>query len=128
MAPGQLGEIDPREANVVEIAIIEPMELVQRALVADLPACPEHELAEKAFVRVPRVAEKRRKVGKGEVQRFLSGSPRHDGDGAGGARRPGSNPAGKRNAYPAASRYGLYPAIAGVLLAAGVTMRRSASW
>jgi hypothetical protein len=31
VAPGQLGKLDPRDADIVEIAVVEPMELVQRA-------------------------------------------------------------------------------------------------
>ena len=52
MAPGQLGEVDPGEAEIVEIAVVEPVQLVQRPVVADLLARPEHELAEKALIGV----------------------------------------------------------------------------
>ena len=50
MPPGQLGEIDAREVEIVEIAVVEPVELVQRTLVADPLARPEHQLAEKAGI------------------------------------------------------------------------------
>src|SRR5688572_10245556 len=43
VTPGQLGEIAPPDAQVVEVPVVEPVELVQRALVADLPARPEHQ-------------------------------------------------------------------------------------
>jgi hypothetical protein len=43
--PGQLGEVRPREVDVVEVAVVEPLQLVQRAVVADPLARPERELA-----------------------------------------------------------------------------------
>ena len=66
MAPGQLGEVDPSKVEIVEIAVVELVQLVQRPLVADPLAGPEHQLAEDAFVRIPRVTEQGRKVGKDE--------------------------------------------------------------
>ena len=35
VALDQLGEVRPRDVDVVEIAVIEPMQLVQRAVLAD---------------------------------------------------------------------------------------------
>ena len=50
--PGQLGEVRPREVDVVEVAVVEPLQLVQRAVVADPLARPERELAEEALLGV----------------------------------------------------------------------------
>lgn len=60
MARGQRGEIDPGNGEVVEIAVVETVQLVQRPLAADPLPRPEHELAEKALLRTPFVAEERR--------------------------------------------------------------------
>src|SRR3954447_15984716 len=64
VAPGQGREVDPGEAEIVEIAVVEPVQLVQRPLVADPLPGPKHQPAEEALLRIARVAEKRRIVGK----------------------------------------------------------------
>src|SRR3954464_3147929 len=46
MPPRQLGEIHPRDVDVVEITVVELAQLLKRAVVADLPASSEDELAE----------------------------------------------------------------------------------
>src|SRR4051794_40572126 len=46
--PSQLREVAAREVEIREVAVVEPMQLVQRAVVADPLACPERELAEEA--------------------------------------------------------------------------------
>src|SRR4051794_5210287 len=68
VAPRQLGEVRPRDVEVVEVTVIEPLQLVERAVVADPLPRPEHELAEEALLRVVLVRAERRDQGEGEVQ------------------------------------------------------------
>ena len=50
--PGEAADVGAREADVSQVPVVEPLQLVQRAVVADPLARPEHELAEEALLRV----------------------------------------------------------------------------
>jgi len=73
--PSEFGEVGPANPELVQIVVVEPAQLGNGGPVADLPACPQSELAEEALVTVIR-----RCAGTSVSRRFsmgmiLSGTP-----------------------------------------------------
>src|SRR6478609_6807477 len=54
MPPRQVGEINPSNVNIVEIAVIKLVQLMQRPTIAELLAAVEYELVQQTLLRLVR--------------------------------------------------------------------------
>ncbi len=72
MAPGERREIASGNGEVIKIAVVEAVQLVECPLIADPLVRPEHERAEKARIGIAPLAQEGGNVGNGET--LLHGS------------------------------------------------------